>query len=160
MPEIQAKTVINAPIERCFDLARSIDFHEFTSASTGEKAIAGITKGLINEGEEVTWRAKHFGISQTLTSKITRCERPFVFEDQMLKGAFKSICHLHTFEFTDGQTIMTDIFVFESPLGIFGKIFNRLVLTAYMKKFIDERNRILKQTAESEEWKKFIKITA
>jgi ligand-binding SRPBCC domain-containing protein len=156
MPEICETTIINAPIERCFDLARSIEFHEFTTAGTNEKAIAGFTKGLIGKGDRVTWKAKHFGITQTLTSEISRCERPYLFEDKMLKGAFKSISHLHTFESLNGQTIMKDEFVFESPFGIFGKLFNRLVLTRYMTRFIRQRNKLLKRAAETEEWKKFL----
>jgi ligand-binding SRPBCC domain-containing protein len=156
MPEIRETTIINAPLERCFDLARSIEFHEHTTTSTGEKAIAGKTSGLIGKDEWVKWKAKHFGITQTLTSRITRYERPFIFEDQMLEGAFKSIRHLHTFTFVNGQTIMQDVFVFESPFGWIGRAFNRLLLTAYMRRFIAERNQLLKKAAESEEWKKFL----
>lgn len=89
MPKIVISTVINAPIQRCFDLARSIDFHQYTSARTGERAIAGTMSGLINKGETVTWKAKHFGITQTLTSVISEMNPPFMFEDCMLKGAFK-----------------------------------------------------------------------
>ncbi|HEY0029516.1 MAG TPA: SRPBCC family protein [Bacteroidia bacterium] len=157
MPEILTTTRINAPIERCFDLSRSIDLHQFTSSRTHEKAVAGVTKGLINKGEWVTWRAKHFGIMQNLTSEISRMERPVLFEDRMLKGAFKSIQHVHLFEEVNGQTVMKDIFVFESPFGFIGRLFNALILTSYMRTFIYERNQTIKLVAESEEeWKKYI----
>ena len=156
MPSIHITTVIHAPIERCFDLARSIDLHQYTSARTNEKAIAGVTKGLINKGETVTWEAKHFGILQTLTSEITKMERPYGFEDCMVKGAFKKIKHLHTFEKNGEQTIMKDMFEFESPLGFLGKLFNKIILTNYMKRFLLERNNEIKKIAESEEeWKKY-----
>lgn len=156
MPEIIITTIINAPIERCFDLARSIDMHQDTSTHTNEKAIAGVTKGLINKGEQVTWKAKHFGIYQTLTSDITQMEFPFLFEDQMIKGAFKSIKHMHLFEFINGQTVMKDVFEFESPLGFLGKFFNGLILTSYMKRFLTERNQMIKAAAESDGWKKYL----
>lgn len=157
MPKITISTEINAPIQRCFDLARSIDLHQYTSARTGEKAIAGKTKGLINKGETVTWKAKHFGIVQTLTSEISEMNPPFMFEDRMLKGAFKKIQHQHLFEEKDGKTIMVDVFEFESPLGILGKVFNRLILTDYMNRFLEERNQQIKKVAETEEWKKYLK---
>lgn len=157
MPTIIKTLTINAPIQRCFDLARSIDLHQYTSAKTGEKAIAGTTSGLINKGETVTWKAKHFGIIQTLTSEISEMKSPIMFEDRMLKGAFKSIRHKHLFEVKEGQTIMTDIFEFESPFGFFGKLFNRLVITNYMNKFLEERNQTIKKVAETEEWKKYLR---
>ena len=98
MPSIILETPINAPIERCFDLSRSIDLHTDSMQHTGEKAIAGRTSGLIELGESVTWEAKHFGIRQTLTSKITEFDRPNYFVDEQVSGAFKSFRHEHHFE--------------------------------------------------------------
>ena len=69
MPKIELTTIIDAPIERCFDLARSIDLHKLSTAGTDEEAIAGVMSGLIGKNEQVTWKAKHFGITQKLTSK-------------------------------------------------------------------------------------------
>lgn len=48
------KTFIDAPVERCFDLARSIDLHKISLEHTNEKAVAGKTAGLIEPGESVT----------------------------------------------------------------------------------------------------------
>jgi ligand-binding SRPBCC domain-containing protein len=156
MPLIKLETIINAPITRCFDLARSIDFHKETTSKTNEKAIAGKTSGLISKGEQVTWRAKHFGIYQQLTSLITEMDAPYFFEDKMLKGAFKSIQHKHYFEEKDGVTIMKDEFQFEAPYGMIGKLFSAVILTKYLAGFLRERNQMLKETAESEQWKKYL----
>lgn len=157
MPEIKLTTIIKAPIKRCFDLARSIDLHQHTSAKTNEEVIAGVRSGLINKGETVTWKAKHFGITQTLTSEISEMNSPFMFEDVMVEGAFKSIRHQHLFEEESGKTIMKDVFIFESPFGIYGRLFNFLVLTNYMKRFLQERNQMIKEVAESEAWKKYLR---
>ena len=51
---------------------------------------------------------------------------------------------------------MTDIFDFESPGGILGQLFNRLILTSYMRKFLIERNQIIKEFAESDRWKEVL----
>jgi ligand-binding SRPBCC domain-containing protein len=88
MPTIRLETVINAPIERCFDLARDIEFHMRSTEQTREVAIAGVTKGLIHFGEEVTWEAIHFGVRQRLTTRITAFRRPTHFRDSQVKGAF------------------------------------------------------------------------
>lgn len=149
MPKIELLTEINAPIEKVFDLARSIDLHIESTKQTGEQAIAGRTSGLIEPGETVTWRAKHFGIWQTLTSKITDFDRPNFFADEMVKGAFKSFRHEHHFIRVDDHTIMKDVFVFESPLGILGRVFNWLVLTNYMIKLLKDRNKVIKEVVET-----------
>ncbi|MEO1053578.1 MAG: SRPBCC family protein [Bacteroidota bacterium] len=156
MPLIKLETTINAPIEVCFDLSRSIDLHKISTAHTGEEAVAGVTSGLINLGETVTWRAKHFGIWQKLTSIITGYERPTYFADEMVKGAFKSFKHDHFFSTNGDQTILVDHFQFESPLGILGRLANYLVLTRYMTKLLEERNRFIKEYAESGKWKEIM----
>jgi len=149
MAKIELKTEIRAPLEICFDLARSIDLHMEGTEQTGEKAVAGVTSGLIGMGEEVTWRAKHFGVWQNLTSKITAFDRPVHFRDTMQKGAFKRFDHDHYFEHASGITVMTDVFDFESPLGVLGLIADNLVLKSYLERMLKEKNEVLKKAAES-----------
>jgi ligand-binding SRPBCC domain-containing protein len=146
--KVEISTIINAPIEQCFDLARSIDLHIESTKHTGEKAIAGRTSGLIELGETVTWRAKHFGIRQNLTSKITAFDYPNSFTDEMVEGAFKSIKHQHIFFKAGGKTVMKDIFIFESPFGILGKLANFLFLRSYLENLLIKRNQVIKDAAE------------
>ncbi|MGI9652997.1 SRPBCC family protein [Chryseobacterium sp. RLHN22] len=149
MSKIILNTTIKADIQVVFDLSRDIDLHQKSTSKTNEKAIAGRTSGLIEEGESVTWRAKHLGVYQTLTTKIIIMNKPYHFTDVMQKGAFKSMKHQHIFRQEGKNTIMTDILEFESPFGMIGKIFNTIYLKNYMKKFLLERNKLIKKTAES-----------
>ncbi len=105
MPKIITTTKVNAPIEIAFDISRSIEFHAYTQAHRNEEAIEGKTSGLINLGETVTWRAKHFGISQKLSVEITKFNRPYNFRDTMIEGAFKRFDHDHIFEQHNGYFI-------------------------------------------------------
>jgi len=150
MTIIEMTTHIDAPIERCFNLARSIDLHLESMSQTGEKAIDGRTGGLIERGETVTWRAKHFGIWQTLTSEIIEFDFPNSFSDEMTEGAFKSMRHEHLFFAVNDQTVMKDIFVFELPYGIFGEFVNFVFLGRYMTKLLRKRNKVIKEAAESD----------
>ena len=156
MPIIELKTEINANKEIVFDLSRSIDLHKISTEHTNEQAIAGKTSGLIGMNESVTWKAKHFGIYQNLTSKITEFERPNYFVDEMQKGAFSEFKHEHHFSELNGGTLMTDYFNYKSPLGILGKLADKLFLKKYMTELLTERNRIVKEFAESEKWKELI----
>lgn len=157
MPIIHLTVLVDAPIERVFDLARCIDLHENSMSAHGEKAIAGITTGLISLGETVTWRAKHFGIWQHLTSHIAKYDRPNHFRDSMVRGAFKRFDHDHFFTAsTETTTEIIDVFDYTSPLGFVGEIVDGLILENYMKRLLEERNRIIKAVAESEQWQQFL----
>jgi ligand-binding SRPBCC domain-containing protein len=153
MPKIELKIEINSTIEICFDLSRSIDLHKISTAKTNEEAIEGTTSGLINLNETVTWQAPQFGIRQKLTSKITAFDRPKYFIDEQIKGAFKSIYHEHKFEQLGDKILMTDTFKFESPFGILGNLFNKLILTKYLRNLLIDRNNVIKEFAETDKWK-------
>ena len=64
--EFECVERIAAPVETVFDLSLDIDAHVASMADSGERAIGGVTSGLIGLGETVTWRAKHFGVPFTL----------------------------------------------------------------------------------------------
>jgi ligand-binding SRPBCC domain-containing protein len=147
--KVEANILINAPIEKCFDMARDIDIHTRTVwKHTREKAIEGVTTGLIGMDETVTFEATHFGIRQTLTSKIIEFNRPYHFVDEMQEGAFKYLRHVHEFEELNGKTKMTDKLIFEAPYGVLGWLVERFVLKGYMKKFINDRNEQINKLVE------------
>ena len=156
MPTIELKTKIKAPIERCFLLSLSVEIHTLSTKETNERAIAGVTSGLMKLNVVVTWRAKHFGIYQNFTSVISAYQAPKYFVSEMVKGAFKKVHHQHILESVNGETIMTDIFSFKAPLGILGDLFSFLVLKNYMRGFLMKRNQTIKEVAEGDEWKKLL----
>src|SRR5436305_757280 len=112
MPTIRLETIIKASPERCFDLSISVDLHQNSMSHTGERAVAGVTSGLLELGDTVTWEAKHFGIRQHLTSRISEYDRPHRFVDEMVQGIFKKIWHLHEFHPCNDGTWMIDVFEF------------------------------------------------
>jgi ligand-binding SRPBCC domain-containing protein len=152
MPVIEFTVSINAPIERCFDLARDIDLHIASTLGTQEQAVAGVTSGLIGPGEEVTWEATHFGIRQRLTSRITMYDRPRHFRDSQVRGAFRRFDHDHYFTPAkpdgSGATMMREVFDYESPLGPLGRVADWLFLRAYMEAFLRKRALVIKTAAE------------
>jgi ligand-binding SRPBCC domain-containing protein len=156
MTRIELFTRIAAPIERCFDLARSIDLHMASTDWTGERAIAGVASGLIGSEQEVTWRGRHFGFMITHTSRITRYERPRYFQDCMVRGRFRRFCHDHFFEVRDGVTLMTDVMQFEAPFGGLGSLVEKLVLKEHMVGLLLRRNQHILRVAESEEWQRYL----
>ncbi|MCH3885411.1 SRPBCC family protein [Tenacibaculum aquimarinum] len=158
MPKIELETLIKTDnIEVVFDLIRSIDLHKISTKNSNEQAIAGKTSGLISLGETVTWRAKHLGVTQELTSIITDYQSPTFFADEMVKGAFKSFRHEHYLKIVDSNVIVKDVFEYKSPFGFLGKLADFLFLKKYMTNFLIERNEVIKEFAETEKWKSVLK---
>jgi ligand-binding SRPBCC domain-containing protein len=156
---ITLHTIINAPVERVFNLSRSIDLHTTSTERTNEKAIAGRTSGLIEEGEQVTWEAKHLGKIRQHTSLVTAVQPPHFFEDKMIKGDFKYFRHQHHFQPQTSGTLMIDILEFASPYSLLGKLVDLIFMKRYLTRFLKERNTIIKQYAETDKWKTLLPIT-
>jgi ligand-binding SRPBCC domain-containing protein len=151
MPTIVVETPIAASPLRCFDLARDIDLHCASTSRTQERAVAGVTTGLIGDGDAVTFEAVHFGVRQRLTARIVLFEPPHRFVDEMTQGAFQAMRHTHEFLPEAGGTRMRDTLTWTSPLGPLGVLADHLFLIRYMTRFVQERNAVLKAAAEKTE---------
>lgn len=149
MTTIHLTTIIQASIKTVFDASRNIDIHQQSASKTNELAIAGVTSGLINLNETVTWRGKHFGFYLTHKSRITAITFYDYFVDEMEEGKFKTFKHEHFFEEKNGVTIMTDKLQYETPFSIYGKLFDYLFLKKHLTTFLLERNNVLKKVCET-----------
>lgn len=156
MPTIHLTSFIAAPAQVVFDLYRHIGLHKESMSAYKEEAVAGIRFGLIEKDETVTWKAKHLFKNRFLRVKITEMKKPEMFTDEQLQGNFKMMKHEHHFKSCDNGTIVIDLFHFETPYGMLGKWLNSLYLTKYMKRLLEQRNKTIKEFAESEKWKKFL----
>lgn len=159
MVNLEELTIINAPMERCFDLARSVEVHLAGNVHSGESAVvaAGVTSGLVQLTQRVTWRAKHFGIWHRLTSEITAMNRPAYFQDTMIHGPFRFMRHGHFFRpLPGGGTEMRDTFCFAAPLPVLGRLAEVAVLRGYMRALLRERNAVIKRIAESSDWSQYL----
>lgn len=152
MPTIHLTTFIAAPQQVVFDLSRHIGLHKISQQDHHEEAVNGVTSGLIKEGEFVTWKAKHLFKTRFLKIRITKMEPSSFFEDVMEQGDFRKFEHRHYFKQAQNGTIVIDELSFESPYGIIGNIFNQLYLTNYLKQLLQQRNKTVKEYAESKKW--------
>jgi hypothetical protein len=159
MIRLQEITIIEAPIGRCFDLARSVEVHLLANIHSGEQALAigGVTSGLPELSQQVTWRAKHFGIWHNLTSKYTAMQPPTYFQTTMIEGIFRAMQADHFFRaLPSGATEMRDDFRIAAPLPILGRLAEMLFLRRYMLSLLRERNVVIKQLAESNDWESYL----
>ncbi|HTE20056.1 MAG TPA: SRPBCC family protein [Armatimonadota bacterium] len=149
MPRIELHTRINAPIERCFDLARDVGAHCETAAFTRERVLPpGRTAGLLELGDEVIFEAVHLGVRRRLRARITEMERPTRFVDEMVEGDFQRLRHVHEFRREGDVTVMRDVIEWTSPLGLLGRLADRLFVERHLRWFLATKQAKLEGLAE------------
>ncbi|GAA4950212.1 ligand-binding SRPBCC domain-containing protein [Nonomuraea thailandensis] len=146
MSRFEVTTLVLAPPPVVFDASLSVDVHTSSMGHTAERAVAGVTSGQLALGDQVTWRARHFGLTWHLTTTISACTRPSYFVDEQVTGPFRRWHHAHTFEpANDGAaTLMTDVVDFAAPLPPLGTLAEFLVLKRYLTRLILLRNAHIK----------------
>lgn len=151
MAQIILSIDINAPLHAVFDLARDAAFHVETARQSGERIVAGRKVGLFELGDSVTFEGKHLGVRQRLSAQIVEMNAPHDFTDEMTRGVFQSLRHQHRFEpLKNGQTRMTDILIWRSPLGILGVVADKIAVERHLRGFLTSRARQIKDKAENQ----------
>ena len=146
MVHLRLERLIAAPATLCFELSLSVDAHTGSMAASGERAVAGVTHG----SDQVTWRARHFGVPWRMTSVISEYDAPRRFVDEQVRGPFAAWRHEHVFvEESPGSTLMTDLVDFEAPAGPIGRLATRAFLAAYLRRLLETRNGWLQRRLES-----------
>jgi ligand-binding SRPBCC domain-containing protein len=79
---------------------------------------------------------------------VTDLDRPRRFVDQQVRGPFRRFHHEHVFESGGGGTLMIDRVSLDAPVGLIGRVVERLVLGRYLEQLIETRGRLLKTEAE------------
>ena len=149
MSVLRLITKVAAPACVCFDLSRSIDLHVESMAASQERAVGGITSGLIGAGERVTWEARHLGRRWRVTSRITEFDPPRRFVDEMEDaGPFAFFRHEHLFEPVGDGTRMTDVVEFRTRCGPVASLAD-LAAGAYLRRLMAMRNATIRSRAEA-----------
>jgi ligand-binding SRPBCC domain-containing protein len=156
MPFIHLTTFIAAPQDRVFDLSRSVELHKASMKHHEEKIVDGTMNGLMNMNDTVTWTAKHLLRQIRLKIIITKFQWPDYFIDEQEAGDFKMMKHEHYFKPIENGTIMIDQFHFETRKGLIGRLINNFYLEKYMTQLLKERNKMIKEVAESNLWKQYL----
>ncbi len=155
MQTIRLTTLIDAPVERCFQLSLSVDLHILSATRTRERAVAGKTSGILGLHDSVTWQGRHFGLNLHHTTLIDAW-RPFIyFRDIMSEGHFAFFEHDHHFAPSGEGTRMRDEIRFAAPAGPLHSFFEAR-LRSHLKTVFATRNQTVQQVAESEVWHRYL----
>jgi ligand-binding SRPBCC domain-containing protein len=146
--QFRLETVLPLAPAEAFDLSRDVGLHLDSLRSTRERVVAGRRAGLLDRGEHVAWRGRHFGVPFTLMSRLTEVDRPTLFVDEEIAGPFRRLRHEHRFESHPEGTRVTDVITFEAPFGSLGRLVETVVLERYMRDLISARNAHLLAVAQ------------
>ncbi|WP_306209597.1 SRPBCC family protein [Actinoplanes sp. RD1] len=139
-------TEINASPEVVFGLELDMDVHAASLRASGETATTSTGRRQVALGDEVTFRARHFGVVWRMTSRITVYEPPRRFVDEQVRGPFRVMRHEHLFAgLGPGRTRMTDRMTIATPLGSAGL----LVAVPYLRRLLRRRAAHIKRLAEA-----------
>lgn len=153
MTKIELSTHIQAPIARCFDLARSI---ELNSNLYNENPAHKITRGLLETGQRVQRVTSYLGMRYISEIELKHCTKPYFFSDEMKEGPFITFVHDHFFYEFPYETIMVDNVYFRSPWGLLGEAADTLLIKRYILQMLKRRNKTIKQYAEGDTWQLLI----
>jgi ligand-binding SRPBCC domain-containing protein len=157
MTKIEFNTHIKAPIERCFDLSRSIDFHKVSiSPVFKEESVAGCTTGLIGHNQRTLMQSKLWGFQFSTELKIVKFNPPYFLSYEIADSNFHSIIHDYYFYDIGDETAMVNHFYYKLKLGVLGEIANLLILEKYLTRIITQRNDLLRDYAETDKWQEIL----
>lgn len=153
MPTIHLTTFVEAPIERVFDLSRNTSV--IKAFLQNRKEVIQVSAGdvLVDSGDTISYQAKHFGKTRIVTTRIADIHRPLSFNEEQVKGDLKSFRHQHHFKEANNGTFVIDIIDYEAPRDLIGGWLARWSMKEYLEHFVQQRNAMVRQYAESEKWR-------
>ena len=157
---VRDSTLIDAPMERCFLLSTSIDLVQRTLGMRPSPKESRKSAGMIEAGDQLVWRGWKFGLPAMHETLITAYARPHHFQDTMGRGRFAQFQHDHWFHAAESAigavTVLEDQVRFALPLGWAGALVGRWIMVPYVRRLVRRRFALLKQVAESEEWRRYV----
>lgn len=78
----------------------------------------------------------------------TAYDPPYSFEDQQVRGPFRSWRHRHMVEaHPDGAMLIDDV-EYEPPLGMLGRLFGRIIIERRLRRLFDYRHLVTRESCE------------
>jgi ligand-binding SRPBCC domain-containing protein len=154
MPTIHLTSCILAPIDRVFNLSRSTSLHKAVIRKyDGGNLDGGGAEGLMKQGDKIRFQLKLMGAKRTLVTQMEHLEFPAVFNSSLVSGPFKSLHHEHHFKSIANGTLLIDLLEYEPAFGLAGRMADTMIIRSFLKKYLEAKNKLIKQYAEGEKWK-------
>ena len=155
MPRIHLTSCIHAPVERVFDLSRSTSVHKAVLRTYRNGRLDGATDGIIGLQDKLTFSLTFMGRQRVVVTRIEEITPPTEMTSSLVKGrgSFDSLRHEQHFKSISNGTLLIDLLDYEVAYGGLGRILDKLLIKKFLKKYLEQKNGVIKQYAESDKWK-------
>lgn len=152
MPKLQFTTLIHAPGQRVFDLARCVSLHKRHFEKHAIVPVQGKFSGLLDLREHVTWKGKFGRKVRMLAVEVTEMKAPDYFKMEFRKEFFDRFLHEVYLTEIDNGTILMDQIDFSLPTKAFSPFMNNRCAEKMITDLLNERNALCKEYAEGNNW--------
>lgn len=153
MPKIHLTSFIQAPVDRVFNLSRNLVLRKKSLNAPTEQLLSSSAETLVQQGETITFRAKHLGKTREITARVTNLDQPLHFTEEQVRGDLRSYRHEYHFKPAENGTILIDILEFEGPRDMLGSLASMFFLKGYLESMIRRQHLLLREYAESDKWR-------
>jgi uncharacterized protein (TIGR01777 family) len=141
--ELRTSTVIDAPLEQTFDFfSKAANLGVLTPAAM-RFSIDGEVPPM-EAGAVIDYRVRIARVPVRWRTRIERWEPERGFVDVQEKGPYRFWRHEHTFRADGPRTVMEDRVWYAPPLGIVGRLVNRLFIEATLRRIFQYRDEVIR----------------
>jgi uncharacterized protein (TIGR01777 family) len=141
--ELRARTVIDAPIEDTFAFfSKAANLGVITPAAM-RFSIQGQAPSM-TAGAVIDYRVRVGPLPVRWRTRITTWEPGRSFADLQEKGPYRFWWHQHTFQADGPRTVMEDRVYYTPPLGLFGRLANRVFIRSTLRKIFRYRGDVIR----------------
>ncbi|MBM3431648.1 MAG: hypothetical protein FJX92_01415 [Bacteroidetes bacterium] len=156
MPTIHLTTFISQSADIVFDLARHVGLQRDALSDYRQQAVAGTRFGLLEQGETITWRARHFFRDRLIRLKIREMIRGDRLILEQVMGPFLSFRQERYVKACENGSILIDLVHYEWKQGRLGQIADRLILRTYLERILHLHIAYIQKAAEGKRWKTYL----
>lgn len=149
MGTLRTTTLVHAPVDEVFDLARDVGEQKAAFAHTGARLLPpGRTRGLSATGDTVCLVSRHIGRWWRLDVRVSMMDRPRRIVVVQDRGPFRALRYHRVFAATGAGTLVTDELEWAAAPGPLGRLVDGAGLRRHLLRLLLARNAHLKRRAE------------
>jgi len=150
---IHITSFVSAPANIVCDLSRHMLLQKKAMEKIGARQIRGVSSGLLSDNEIVLWAIRMWRKEVFFSLKITESTAGHFIREEMMQGGLESFKHLRHFKHIQNGTLVIDEIFYTMPKKFWSVWIDRLWLNKTLYTLLEERNKILRDYAETNKWK-------